>query len=93
MSRFADDVIAFRKALVGGDASGVRALLARGVEGRGMLPGKHGGEAADFVTVSVVIEDAPGQLAALFQRAGGPTSTSRMCASSTPLEDCGPSLT
>lgn len=70
MSRFADDVIAFRKALVGGDASGVRALLARGVEGRGMLPGKHGGEAADFVTVSVVIEDAPGQLAALFQRAG-----------------------
>ncbi|MCU0298673.1 MAG: prephenate dehydrogenase [Candidatus Nanopelagicales bacterium] len=70
ISRFAEDVDAFSKALVGRDSEGVKALLSRGVQGRAMLPGKHGGEAADAVTVSVVIEDAPGQLAALFQRAG-----------------------
>lgn len=70
LTRFAEDVAAFRSALTANDVANVRELLARGVEGRGMLPGKHGGEAADFVTVSVVIEDAPGQLAALFLRAG-----------------------
>lgn len=70
LDRFAEDVASFRAALGARDAVGMRALLARGVAGRGMLPGKHGGEAADAVTVSVVIEDAPGQLAALFHRAG-----------------------
>jgi prephenate dehydrogenase len=70
LQAFADDVAAFQAALLDGDAQTMRDLLARGVEGRDRLPGKHGGEAADFVTVSVVIEDAPGQLAALFHRAG-----------------------
>lgn len=70
LAAFAADVEAFRRSLRDGDTDRVRALLARGVEGRGRLPGKHGGEAADFATVSVVIEDAPGQLAALFHRAG-----------------------
>ncbi len=70
LDSFASDVAAFRAALGDGDGEQIRALLARGVQGRGRLPGKHGGEAADFVTVSVVIEDAPGQLAALFHRAG-----------------------
>jgi len=68
--RFAEDVAAFRAALGTRDVTSVRELLARGVQGREMLPGKHGGEAASFATVSVVIEDAPGQLAALFHRAG-----------------------
>ncbi len=70
LDRFAADVQAFRDALAQGEAADVRDLLARGVAGRSRLPGKHGGAAADFVTVSVVIEDAPGQLAALFHRAG-----------------------
>jgi prephenate dehydrogenase len=70
LARFSEDVTAFRSALAGHDIHGVRELLADGVAGRGRLPGKHGGEAATFVTVSVVIEDAPGQLAALFLRAG-----------------------
>ncbi len=70
MTQFAADVDAFSKALAGRDLPLIKELLARGVEGRSRLPGKHGGEAADAVTVSVVIEDAPGQLAALFQRAG-----------------------
>lgn len=72
LAGFAADVAGFQTALAAGDAESLREFLARGVEGRSRLPGKHGGaaEAADFVTVSVVIEDAPGQLAALFHRAG-----------------------
>lgn len=70
LEAFARDVDAFRQALDQRDADGLRALLARGVQGQERLPGKHGGEAARFVTVAVVIEDAPGQLAALFLRAG-----------------------
>ena len=70
LQRFAGDVAGFQSALADGDAEALKAFLAAGVEGRSRLPGKHGGAAADFVTVSVVIEDAPGQLAALFHRAG-----------------------
>ncbi len=70
LDQFAADVEQFRAALLKRDAVGVRDLLDKGVAGRGRLPGKHGGEAADMATVSVVIEDAPGQLAALFVRAG-----------------------
>lgn len=70
LAQFADDVAAFREALSAGDVAAVQVLLQRGVQGRDRLPGKHGGVAADSVTVSVVIEDAPGQLAALFHRAG-----------------------
>jgi prephenate dehydrogenase len=47
-------------------SSEVRDLLGTGVTGRGRLPGKHGGEPAEFVPVAVAIEDRPGQLARLF---------------------------
>lgn len=70
LSRFAEDVNAFRSALGRRDEVGIQQLLVNGVAGRDRLPGKHGGEVTDAVTVSVVIEDAPGQLAALFHRAG-----------------------
>jgi prephenate dehydrogenase len=70
LALFSEDMEAFRSALAEGDAQRLRSLLARGVEGRERLPGKHGGEAGRYATVSVVIEDAPGQLAALFHRAG-----------------------
>lgn len=70
LDRYAADMADFREALTARDADGIRGLLARGVAGQHRLPGKHGGEAGDYATVSVVIEDAPGQLAALFHRAG-----------------------
>lgn len=38
-------------------------LLRRGNAGRSRIPGKHGGPAADFATVPVVVGDRPGQLA------------------------------
>jgi prephenate dehydrogenase len=45
-------------------------LLRTGVDGRGRLPGKHGAPPTDYATVTVVIGDRPGQLAALFADAG-----------------------
>jgi prephenate dehydrogenase len=45
-------------------------LLQSGVAGRGRLPGKHGAPATAYTTVAVVVDDRPGQLAALFADAG-----------------------
>ncbi|HJU96642.1 MAG TPA: prephenate dehydrogenase, partial [Jiangellaceae bacterium] len=45
-------------------------LLRSGAEGRGRLPGKHGTPPTDYATVAVVVDDRPGQLAALFADAG-----------------------
>ncbi len=55
-----------------GDDAGaaVTAVLARGVQGRRLLPGKHGEAATSYITVPVVITDRPGQLAGLFAAAG-----------------------
>jgi prephenate dehydrogenase len=53
------------------DAAGqVSNVLARGVEGRRALPGKHGQRPTPFVVVPVVIKDRPGQLGLLFADAG-----------------------
>jgi prephenate dehydrogenase len=45
-------------------------LLHSGVAGRSRLPGKHGAPATAYATVAVVVDDRPGQLAALFADAG-----------------------
>jgi prephenate dehydrogenase len=45
-------------------------LLQSGLAGRGRLPGKHGAPATPFATVAVVVDDRPGQLAALFADVG-----------------------
>jgi prephenate dehydrogenase len=45
-------------------------LLARGVEGRRALPGKHGQRPTTFTVVPVVVKDRPGQLGRLFADAG-----------------------
>lgn len=58
------------RALEEGDESAapdVTQLLKRGVVGHGRIPGKHGGPAAAYGVVQVVIGDRPGQLARLFQ--------------------------
>lgn len=48
----------------------VRRVLERGNIGRARLPAKHGGAAARYSTVTVLIADQPGQLALLFTTAG-----------------------
>ena len=44
----------------------VGSFIAAGNEGRSKIPGKHGGMAREYTQLPVVIEDKPGQLAALF---------------------------
>src|SRR5699024_8219022 len=47
-------------------AARLDAALQRGVDGRFRLPGKHGLRGVDYDTVTVVVDDRPGQLAAVF---------------------------
>lgn len=44
----------------------VEEFIKSGNRGRSMIPGKHGGVARNYTFLPVVIEDKPGQLAALF---------------------------
>ena len=46
--------------------SAVDEFIKAGNRGRAMIPGKHGGVARNYTFLPVVIEDKPGQLAALF---------------------------
>ena len=49
------------------DDRAVETFIEEGRAGRGRIPGKHGGRARDYTFVPIVLEDKPGQLAALFQ--------------------------
>jgi prephenate dehydrogenase len=69
-----DDLRIVRSALDGQDAAetadAVEALVQRGRDGQASIPGKHGGRAARYATVSVIIPDRAGSLAALFNAVG-----------------------
>ena len=54
-------------ALIGTLRSGasVSSFIEKGHKGRALIPGKHGGVAREYTYLPVVIEDKPGQLAAL----------------------------
>ena len=43
----------------------VSSFIEKGNQGRALIPGKHGGAAREYTYLPVVIEDKPGQLAAL----------------------------
>jgi len=49
------------------DEGSVAALIIEGQKGRARIPGKHGGKAREYTHLPIVIEDKPGQLAALFE--------------------------
>jgi len=49
------------------DDAAIEQFIAEGRSGRSMIPGKHGGRPRDYTYLPIVIEDKPGQLAALFQ--------------------------
>ena len=42
-------------------------FIASGKRGRARIPGKHGGQAREYFLVAVVIDDKPGQLAAIIE--------------------------
>lgn len=51
-------------------AARVSQILIRGTHGRSRVPAKHGGIAAQYTAIPVVIDDRPGELARLFGAAG-----------------------
>jgi prephenate dehydrogenase len=54
-----------------GSSASVGDLIEAGNLGRSKIPGKHGGAAREYALLPVVIEDKPGQLAALFDECAG----------------------
>ena len=48
------------------DSAYVESFIEAGRRGRASIPGKHGGQPRNYTYLPVVIEDKPGQLAALF---------------------------
>jgi prephenate dehydrogenase len=76
LGQFADDVqrtVVDLQRLAGGDRSAAAALtttLRQGAAGRARVPVKRGQPAAGFVTVPIVVRDAPGELAAVLRALG-----------------------
>lgn len=66
----ARDLDAVRAALRAGQTGQVTAALQAGNSGRARLPGKHGGEAAKYVWVPVLVPDRPRELARLMTDVG-----------------------
>lgn len=54
----------------GGSDSHLAEVLVSGADGQRRIPGKHGGVAAEYESVAVMLADAPGELARLFAAAG-----------------------
>ena len=48
------------------DKSAIARFITRGGTGRARIPGKHGGKARAYAFLQIVIDDKPGQLAAIF---------------------------
>ena len=48
------------------DPSHIEKMLLQGRIGRELIPGKHGGKAREYSYLPIVIDDKPGQLAAIF---------------------------
>ena len=48
------------------DQGAIESFLQGGVDGRMLIPGKHGGKARAYTHLPIVIDDKPGQLAAIF---------------------------
>ena len=50
-----------------GDPAAMGELIAAGKRGRSLIPGKHGGKARNYTYLAIVIDDKPGQLAAIIK--------------------------
>ncbi len=64
LRNFAQDLTNFIDSI--GDESAVQKLISDGQIGRLAIPGKHGGKVREYTYLPIVIEDKPGQLAAIF---------------------------
>ena len=63
-----NDLQAFEKLLVsnGDNSETIGNYIQEGRDGRAKIPGKHGGKARNYSYLPIVIPDAPGNLAAIF---------------------------
>jgi len=64
LKNFAEDLSKFIESI--GDEAAVEKLISDGQIGRLAIPGKHGGKVREYSYLPIVIEDKPGQLAAIF---------------------------
>ena len=69
LARFIEDAQLLLKGL--SDEKVVADVIAAGQRGRNLIPGKHGGQQRSYTYLPIVIEDKPGQLAALFDECAG----------------------
>jgi prephenate dehydrogenase len=49
-----------------GDQEKIAQIISKGRAGKALIPGKHGGIAREYTYLPIVIDDKPGQLAAIF---------------------------
>jgi len=70
LSSLRDDLDTVVKSLAEGDSAGIEKVLAAGVAGTSLIPGKHGGPPVSLDIVTVAIPDEPGALARLFGDVG-----------------------
>jgi prephenate dehydrogenase len=49
------------------DPAAMAQLITNGQRGRAVIPGKHGGKARNYIYLDIVIDDKPGQLAAIIE--------------------------
>ena len=49
------------------DPAAMAQLISNGQRGRAVIPGKHGGKARNYTYLDIVIDDKPGQLAAIIE--------------------------
>jgi len=49
------------------DPASMAQLISNGQRGRAVIPGKHGGQARNYIYLDIVIDDRPGQLAAIIE--------------------------
>lgn len=68
LSALIDDLQSFENLLNsdGDNSAAIGALIEEGRTGRAKIPGKHGGKARNYSYLPIVIPDAPGNLAAIF---------------------------
>lgn len=64
LKNFSTDLAEFIDVI--GDESAVEKMISDGQRGRLAIPGKHGGKVREYTYLPIVIDDKPGQLAAIF---------------------------
>ena len=67
LNQYLENLSTIVEALNRQDAKAIKEIFTLGNTGRARIPGKHGAKVRDYTFLPVVIEDRPGQLAALFE--------------------------